>query len=66
MDNTSVMVSICCLTYNHAPYIRECLDGFLMQQVDFPIEIIIHDDASTVAHRIYSGNIRRNIPICSI
>lgn len=47
MDNTSVMVSICCLTYNHAPYIRECLDGFLMQQVDFPIEIIIHDDAST-------------------
>ena len=40
------MVSICCLTYNHAPYVRKCLDGFLMQQVDFPIEIIIHDDAS--------------------
>lgn len=47
MDNNSVMVSICCLTYNHAPYVRECLDGFLMQQVNFPIEIIVHDDAST-------------------
>lgn len=42
-----VKVSICCVTYNHAPYIRQCLDGFLMQKTDFPIEILIHDDAST-------------------
>lgn len=41
------VVSIISLTYNHAPYIRECLDGFLMQQTDFPFEVIIHDDAST-------------------
>ena len=41
------MVSICCLTYNHAAYIRECLDGFLIQRTDFPVEIIVHDDAST-------------------
>ena len=47
MDNKPIMVSICCLTYNHAPYIRECLDGFLKQQVNFPMEIIVHDDAST-------------------
>lgn len=42
-----VKVSICCITFNHAPYIRQCLDGFLMQQSDFEFEILIHDDAST-------------------
>lgn len=47
MTDQPIMLSICCLTYNHAPYIRECLNGFLMQQVNFPIEIIVHDDAST-------------------
>lgn len=41
------LVSISCITYNHAPYIRECLDGFMMQQTNFPFEVLIHDDAST-------------------
>lgn len=40
------LVSICCITYNHAPFIRQCLDGFLMQKgVNY--EILIHDDCST-------------------
>lgn len=42
-----ILVSICCLTFNHAPFIRKCLDGFLMQEGDFDIEVLIHDDAST-------------------
>lgn len=42
-----MVVSICCITYNHAQFIRKCLDGFLMQKTDFPIEILIHDDCST-------------------
>lgn len=41
------LVSICCLVYNHAPYLRECFDGFLAQRTDFPVEILVHDDAST-------------------
>lgn len=41
------MVSIMCLTYNQEKYVRETLDGFLMQVTDFPFEIYIHDDCST-------------------
>ena len=40
-------VSICSITFNHAPYIRQCLDGFLMQKCNFKFEILIHDDSST-------------------
>lgn len=41
------LVSVCCITYNHESFIRNALDGFLSQETNFPIEIIIHDDAST-------------------
>ncbi len=43
----SCVVSIVCTTYNHEQYIQETIDGFVMQETDFPFEIIIHDDAST-------------------
>lgn len=41
------LVSIICNTYNHEPYIRQTLDGIVMQKTDFPFEVLIHDDAST-------------------
>ena len=44
---TSPLVSVVCNTYNHVNYIRQCLDGFLIQETNFPIEILVHDDAST-------------------
>ena len=43
----SIIVSVSCITFNHAPYIRACLDGFLMQKTSFVFEILIHDDCST-------------------
>lgn len=41
------IVSIHCLVYNHEPYLRQCLDGFVMQKTDFAFEAIVHDDCST-------------------
>ncbi|WP_165253193.1 glycosyltransferase [Adlercreutzia sp. ZJ304] len=41
------LVSICCITFNHADYISDALDGFLQQETTFSFEILIHDDAST-------------------
>jgi glycosyltransferase involved in cell wall biosynthesis len=41
------LVSIRCITYNHKKYITDAIEGFLMQEMDFPFEILIHDDAST-------------------
>lgn len=41
------LVSISCITYNHGPYIRRAMDGFLSQKTNFPFEILVHDDAST-------------------
>lgn len=46
-NNNSIMVSIICLTYNHEPYIKQCLDGFVKQSTDFQFEVIIHEDCST-------------------
>ncbi len=46
MANDAPLVSIVCDTYNHAPYVADALEGFLMQRTDFPFEIIVHDDAS--------------------
>ena len=44
-DSINPLVSVVCTTYNHEAYIRQCLDGFIMQKTDFPFEIIVHDDA---------------------
>lgn len=43
----NILVSICCITYNHEKYIRDAIEGFLMQQTSFNYEVIIADDCST-------------------
>lgn len=45
--NKEPLLSIKCLVYNHEPFLRQCLDGFVMQKTNFPFEAIVHDDAST-------------------
>lgn len=42
-----IEVSVFCLCYNHEKFIRDCLDGFVMQETSFKFEVLVHDDAST-------------------
>lgn len=41
------LVSINCITYNHEKYIRDAIEGFLMQKTNFDFEILIGEDCST-------------------
>lgn len=40
------MVSVVIVAYNHEKYIRKAIQSVLMQQMDFPIEILVGDDCS--------------------
>lgn len=40
------IISVCIPTYQQHDYIRECIEGALMQQTSFPFEIVIGDDGS--------------------
>lgn len=44
---TDYKVCIPCMTYNHAPYIEDAMNGFVIQRTNFPFVALIIDDAST-------------------
>jgi glycosyltransferase involved in cell wall biosynthesis len=39
-------VSVCMITYGHEKYIREAIEGVLMQECDFEVELILSNDCS--------------------
>lgn len=41
------LVSICMITYNHEKYIKQAVDSIVCQEMDFPYELLVADDAST-------------------
>lgn len=46
-EGTIPYVSVVCWVHNDKDYIKESIEGILIQKTSFPIEIIIQDDAST-------------------
>jgi len=46
VNKATPLVSVSVATYQHVNYIKECLDGILMQITNFPIEIIVGEDES--------------------
>ncbi|MEY8673100.1 glycosyltransferase [Francisella philomiragia] len=45
--SNNVLLSICCITYNHEKFIAEALDSFLIQETNFAYEIVIGEDCSS-------------------
>lgn len=41
------LVCVRVAAFNQASFIRQCLDGIVSQQTDFPFVAVVHDDAST-------------------
>ena len=39
-------VSVCMITYNHEDYVEQAIEGVLTQTTNFPVELVIGEDAS--------------------
>lgn len=56
------LVSVKMITYNHAPYIRQAVEGVLSQKADFPFELVIGEDYSTDGTRDIVFDYQRRFP----
>lgn len=44
---SKVKVSVCMITYNHELFIRDAIEGVLMQKINVPLELFIGEDFSS-------------------
>jgi glycosyltransferase involved in cell wall biosynthesis len=45
-DKNETVLAVCLITYNHVKFIRQAIEGILMQKVNFSWQLIIADDYS--------------------
>ena len=60
--NEKPKVSICIPTYNHDKFIKKTIESILIQKVDFKVEIVVHDDASTDNSQIILKYYKKRYP----
>lgn len=56
------VVSVFMLTYNHGRFIAEAIESILAQEMDYPFELVIGDDASTDETRLICEKYARQYP----
>lgn len=65
---TRPLVSVWCAAYNHERFISQAVESFLAQATTFPVQIILHDDASTdesvAIIQSYYSNHQSSINVC--
>lgn len=56
------VVSVHMITYNHEPYIRQAIEGVMMQKTDFEFELVIGEDCSSDKTREICFEYQRKYP----
>ena len=46
-EGTNPLVSVIMPVYNTSPYLRQCMDSILAQDIEVPYEVLLVDDGST-------------------
>ena len=46
-EGTKPLVHTRTMAFMHEDFFRDCIEGILMQKTTFPVQVLIHDDAST-------------------
>lgn len=60
--NDLVRVSVCIMTYNQRPYLRQCLESIVNQICNFRFEVIVADDYSNDGAREIIEEFAQNYP----
>jgi glycosyltransferase involved in cell wall biosynthesis len=56
------LLSILTVTYNHEPFIAECIEGAMAQTTDFPVEMVLGEDCSQDRTREICIELQRRHP----
>lgn len=62
VNTTKPLVSVCITAYQHAGFIKKCLESILSQETDFPFEVIVGEDESSDGTREICMELAKKFP----